>query len=343
MRNAILFALIAMSIPAAATDEGAESITYDVVRVEGKLYLEAEPEEQRLSVGDQAVSGDRLRTGSSSSATIGVPSHTTVFRLQAKTSCTLAHDRPGVLLHLEKGRLRALFGAFTGTDPRLVTTPSAVLAVRGTEYGLQSQEERRHRDRGFRRRGRGHRSCRGEPADPGGGRAAIAHQDRPAGRGAHSSSPHARRLGPGPIIVVSGDGRRWTLFRLAERGPRSPWRRRRGQPEVGPKNTEGESERPTVAVNSTPTSALTFWHGPCPLTVRRRGITRTPGRTQGGPFHETLNHPHRFSGAGSRRIRRDGGRRFRSRRRSISGIRGHRHRRRLHRRLRFGSAHAHGR
>lgn len=137
MRNVILSALIAMSIPAAAIDEGTESITYDVVGVEGKLFLEAEPEEQRLGAGDHAVSGDRLRTGSSSSATIGVPSHTTVFRLQAKTSCTLAHDRPGVLLHVEKGRLRALFGSYTGTDPRLVTTPSAVLAVRGTEYGLR--------------------------------------------------------------------------------------------------------------------------------------------------------------------------------------------------------------
>ncbi len=146
MRYAILITLttlIAISFSAAATDEsaatdeGAESITYDVVQVEGKLFLAGEPEELRLSIGDQAVSGDRLRTGSSSSAAIGVPSHTTVFRLQAKTSCTLAHDRPGVLLHLEKGRLRALFGSHTGTDPRLVTTPSAVLAVRGTEYGLK--------------------------------------------------------------------------------------------------------------------------------------------------------------------------------------------------------------
>jgi len=137
MRTAILIALIALTIPAAATDEGAESITYDIVQVKGKLFLEAEPEARRLSPGDHAVSGDRLRTGSSSSAAIGVPSHTTVFRLQAKTSCTLAHDRPGVLLHVEKGRLRAIFGEFSGSEMRLVTTPSAVLAVRGTEYGLK--------------------------------------------------------------------------------------------------------------------------------------------------------------------------------------------------------------
>jgi len=137
MRYTILFALIAMSIPAASSEEGSESITYDVVRLEGKLFLEVEPEKQRLNVGDQAVSGDRLRTGSSAAAAIGVPSHATIFLLQAKTSCTLAHDRPGVLLHLERGRLRALFGSHTGTEPRLVTTPSAVLAVRGTVYGLR--------------------------------------------------------------------------------------------------------------------------------------------------------------------------------------------------------------
>ena len=139
MKTTFSVALLITSVVlvTAATNHDVVSIAYDIVAVQGKLFLEVEPEAHRLSVGDQAISGDRLRTGSSSSATIGVPSHTTVFRLSAKTTCTLAHDRPGVLLHVEKGRLRALFGTFTGTDPRLVTTPSAVLAVRGTEYGLK--------------------------------------------------------------------------------------------------------------------------------------------------------------------------------------------------------------
>ena len=138
MRVAVILALLAVPISAVATgDNATDSITYDIVAVEGKLFLEIEPEARRLNAGAQAVSGDRLRTGSSSSATIGVPSYTTVFRLGAKTSCTLAHDRPGVLLHVERGRLRAMFGSTTGTDPRLVTTPSAVLAVRGTEYGVK--------------------------------------------------------------------------------------------------------------------------------------------------------------------------------------------------------------
>jgi hypothetical protein len=137
VRRAILIALLAASVPAAGTDDpGVVSITYEVIAVDGKLFLEIEPEPRRLNPGDLPVSGDRIRTGSSSAATIGAPSHTAVFRLGSKTTCTLAHGRPGVLLHVERGRLRALFGSYTGTDPRLVTTPSAVLAVRGTNYGL---------------------------------------------------------------------------------------------------------------------------------------------------------------------------------------------------------------
>jgi hypothetical protein len=138
MRRAILIAILALAVPGAATDETETvEITYDVVAVQGKLLLEIEPEPKRLEEGDHAVSGDRLRTGSSSSSTIGVPTHTAVFRIEPKTSCTLAYDRPGVLLHIEKGRVRAMFGEYAGDDPRLVTTPSAVLAVRGTDYGVK--------------------------------------------------------------------------------------------------------------------------------------------------------------------------------------------------------------
>jgi len=51
------------------------------------------------------------------------------------------HTWPGNVRELEKGRLRALFGSEEDTGvsfgERLVTTPSAVLAVRGTEYGIE--------------------------------------------------------------------------------------------------------------------------------------------------------------------------------------------------------------
>ena len=138
MRNATSAALflIAAAVMAVASQEP-ETLTYDVAAVDGKLFLESENESRRLKPGDQAISGDHLRTARSSSATLGVRSHAAVFRLGPKTSCTLAHDRPGLLLRVERGRLRAVFGTLSGAGPRLVTTPSAVLAVRGTEYGLR--------------------------------------------------------------------------------------------------------------------------------------------------------------------------------------------------------------
>ena len=135
MTSAAVF-LIAATLMAVAGQEP-ETLTYDVAAVDGKLFLENGNESRRLKPGDQAISGDHLRTARSSSATLGVASHATVFRLGPKTTCALAHDRPGLLLHVERGRLRAVFGAFSGAGPRLVTTPSAVLAVRGTEYGLR--------------------------------------------------------------------------------------------------------------------------------------------------------------------------------------------------------------
>ena len=137
MRPAAVVTMLLFTLGVGGTDApDPVSLTYDVVALEGKLFLEKEPEPERLTLGSQAISGDRLRTGSSAFAALGVPSHTAVFRLGAKTSCTLAHDRPGVLLHVDKGSVRALFGSYAGTEPRLVSTPSAVLAVRGTEYGL---------------------------------------------------------------------------------------------------------------------------------------------------------------------------------------------------------------
>lgn len=138
MKQALIAALLVASFPVAANENpGADRIDYEIAAVEGKLFLVTEPEERRLSIGNSAASGDRLRTGGSSSTIIGVPTHTVVFKIDAKTSFVLAHDRPGVLLHIEKGRIRAIFGSYTGTDPRLVTTPSAVLAVRGTDYGVR--------------------------------------------------------------------------------------------------------------------------------------------------------------------------------------------------------------
>lgn len=114
-----------------------EIVRYEIIAVDGKLLRLADQEE-RLTPGDTAESGHRLRTGWFSSAELEAPEYASRFRLGSRTRVLLAHDAPGVLLEVEKGRLRGLFEALTEGDPRerKVRTPSAILAVRGTEYGL---------------------------------------------------------------------------------------------------------------------------------------------------------------------------------------------------------------
>ena len=139
----ILLALGLVAMSAAPGAEEPETLTYDVIAVKRKLLLATEDGERRLDVGDRAHSGDALRTGSRSSTELAVPERGALFYVESKTTFRLAHGRPGVLLELERGRLRGVFEpAEEGDDrERLVTTPSAVLAVRGTEYGVEVEKD----------------------------------------------------------------------------------------------------------------------------------------------------------------------------------------------------------
>lgn len=113
--------------------------TYEVVELKKKLFQEEPAPEIQLEVGARPEAGSLLRTGSGSSADIFCPDYQALFRLGSKTRARLSGEVPGVLLVLEKGRLHALFDKLIGGQQRerVVTTPSAVLAVRGTEYGLE--------------------------------------------------------------------------------------------------------------------------------------------------------------------------------------------------------------
>ena len=138
-----LLALGLVAMSAAPGAEEPETLMYDVVAVKRKLLLATENGERSLHVGDRAHSGDALRTGSRSSTELAVPARGALFYVESKTTFRLAHGRPGVLLELERGRLRGVFEpAAEGDDrERLVTTPSAVLAVRGTEYGVEVEKD----------------------------------------------------------------------------------------------------------------------------------------------------------------------------------------------------------
>jgi hypothetical protein len=137
----IVFALATLA-PLSASETPA-SLGYEVVSVKRQLLLESEGGERALQAGDIAKSGDSLRTGSRSRAELRVADHAARFVVASKTKFRLAHDRPGVLIEIERGSLRAIFGKLSEGDDRerLVTTPSAVLAVRGTEYGVEVKKD----------------------------------------------------------------------------------------------------------------------------------------------------------------------------------------------------------
>jgi hypothetical protein len=120
-----------------------DRFVYRITAVKRHLFLATPEGEKRLSEGDEARSGDSLRTGSRSSADLEVSERAARFHIGTKTTFRLAHDAPGVLIAVERGSLRAIFGQLPEGDDRerLVTTPSAVLAVRGTEYGVEVEKD----------------------------------------------------------------------------------------------------------------------------------------------------------------------------------------------------------
>lgn len=138
--RAALLVLLGL-LPFGTGSRGQEVTTpsYRVTEVKRKLFREEPEPEVTLEVGSRPKAGELLRTGSRSSAVIFSPEYQAAFSLQSKTRVRLAGDRAGVLLEVERGSLRALFDALSVDDPpeRLVETPSAVLAVRGTEYGVE--------------------------------------------------------------------------------------------------------------------------------------------------------------------------------------------------------------
>jgi len=138
-RNLLSFLLLgAFLATAAASQSGGDVLSYEVASVKRKLLLEKTDGEERLAAGDALASGNVVRTAWMSRAEIAAPEQRALFRLGAGTRVRLAHDVPGLLLEVEKGRLRAIFDELLGTEApeRVVTTPSAILAVRGTEYGV---------------------------------------------------------------------------------------------------------------------------------------------------------------------------------------------------------------
>lgn len=131
-----LFASLAMLAATAATTPQAP-VGYRFDEVKRNVVLKSANKESQATKGLRAQSGDHVHTGLFSYALIAAEEHHAKFEIFSSTDVQLAGGTPGVILSLERGRMHALFDKITGSEPRIVQTPGALLAVRGTQYNVE--------------------------------------------------------------------------------------------------------------------------------------------------------------------------------------------------------------
>ncbi len=113
-----------------------EAITYRFDEVKRTVTVTNAKAMRRVDKGAAAASGDAVETGWFSYALISADHYRAKFEVYSSTKVVLAEGTPGVILSLERGRIHAIFDKITGNEPRIVKTPGALLAVRGTQYSV---------------------------------------------------------------------------------------------------------------------------------------------------------------------------------------------------------------
>jgi hypothetical protein len=135
-----LLASLAM-LAAAATTTTPPVVGYRFDDVKRTVTLKTPKQESPAAKGLHAHSGDRVHTGWFSYALIAAEPQRAKFEIFASTDVQLAGGAPGVILSVERGRIHAMFDKITGSEPRIVQTPGALLAVRGTQYNVEVSAE----------------------------------------------------------------------------------------------------------------------------------------------------------------------------------------------------------
>jgi hypothetical protein len=133
----IVLSLLTLSLLSATPPPASVSYRFDEVKRSVMLTTPSSKQEIKAAKGQNAMSGDQVRTGWFSYALIASEQHRAKFELFSGTDVELAGGSPGVILSLKRGRLHAMFDKITGTEPRVVQTPGALLAVRGTQYTVE--------------------------------------------------------------------------------------------------------------------------------------------------------------------------------------------------------------
>jgi hypothetical protein len=132
---AAAFVVLSLAGSAAAQEQALDYRFDDVKRK--VTVTNATLQESRVEKGQHAQSGDKVQTGWFSYALIASDHHRAKFEIFSSTDVQLASGTPGLILSLERGRIRAVFDKITGNEPRVVQTPGALLAVRGTKYDVE--------------------------------------------------------------------------------------------------------------------------------------------------------------------------------------------------------------
>jgi hypothetical protein len=132
-----LIALAAVS----ALAETTTSVNYRFDEVKRTVMLTTAKQETQAAAGTKAQSGDKVRTGWFSYALIASKEHGAKFEIFSSTDVELAGNEPGVLLSLNRGTIHAMFDKIVGSEPRVVKTPGALLAVRGTQYSVEVDDK----------------------------------------------------------------------------------------------------------------------------------------------------------------------------------------------------------
>src|SRR5438105_11802896 len=122
-----------MIIAALVLAAGVSQVDYRFDQVKRNVALN----DVQVAPGHHAQSGDKVQTGWFSYALIASDHYRAKFEIFSSTDVQLAGGTPGVILSVERGRIHAMFDKITGSEPRIVQTPGALLAVRGTQYNVE--------------------------------------------------------------------------------------------------------------------------------------------------------------------------------------------------------------
>ena len=136
MKKTLIASALAFTAVTALT-QPPSTIDYRFDQVKRTVTVNAGTQELNVAVGSHAQSGARVTTGWFSYALIAAEQYRARFEIFSSTTVQLAEGTPGVLLSIERGKIRAMFDKITGSEPRVVKTPGAMLAVRGTQFDVE--------------------------------------------------------------------------------------------------------------------------------------------------------------------------------------------------------------